>query len=113
MFHWEGEVMEGFSETLIWRNHVRKRNIVLSRYVIQVYMEYNFQNHQKKVTVILLLKWIRIKGKHLANKLLYCIYFGRLMGRIREDVIYAITSTESFRVLLLDTKKRNEMDDLW
>lgn len=56
MFHWEGEVMEGFSETLIWRNHVRKRNIVLSRYVIQVYMEYNFQHHQKKVTVILLLK---------------------------------------------------------
>ena len=111
MFYWEGEVMEGFSETLIWRNHARKRNIVLSRYVIEVCMEYNFQ-HQK-VTVILLLKWIRIKGKHLANKLLYCIYFVRVMGRIREDVIYAITSPESLRVLLLDTKKRNEMNDLW
>ena len=35
------------------------------------------------------------------------------MGRIREDVISAITSPESFRVLLLDTKKRNEMNDLW
>ena len=37
MFHWEGEVMEGFSETLIWRNHVRKRNIVLSRCYTSVY----------------------------------------------------------------------------
>ena len=113
MFHWEGEVMKGFSETLIWRNHVRKRNIVLSRYVIQVYMEYNFQHHQKKVTVILLLKWIRIKGKHLENKLLYCIYFVRLIGRLREHVIYAITSPESLRVFVLDTKKRNEINDLW
>ena len=44
MFPWGGEVMEGFSKTLIWRNHARKRNIVLSRYVIEVYMEYNFQH---------------------------------------------------------------------
>ena len=45
MFYWEGEVMEDFPETLIWRNHARKRNIVLSRYVIEVCMEYNFQHH--------------------------------------------------------------------
>ena len=37
--------MEGFSKTLIWRNHARKRNIALSRYVIDKYMEYNFQHH--------------------------------------------------------------------
>ena len=45
MFPWGGEVMEGFSKTLICRNHAGKRNIVLSRYVIEVYMEYNFQHH--------------------------------------------------------------------